>query len=136
MNAYERYMYITETNDAVTSFRSNREKAQYHYFNQNGAYARHTRMMKTLKQAVEADLINSGWLISNDANYYYRMISKSAMQKRVNRHEVNHAVNMFNETTERAYTRLAEVILEIRDRAGHEIDVPGNDYTNEFNQEI
>jgi hypothetical protein len=119
----DRYEYITSTNDTVTKFRSNVEAAQYHYFNENGAYKRHARMTDTLMQAVDANLINSGWLLAHDGSYEYKLIAKAATAKRAETHTVSFAINCFNDDTNDAYTKLAEVLLGKRDRAGRYIEI-------------
>ena len=115
-SSYDRYIYITQTNDAVTKFRSNKEFAQYHYFNQNGAYNKHRSMIETLLQYVEAGHINSGWLIAHDAEWQRKHISKAAMAKRAE--NVRYYVERMLEIVEETYTSIAQVHLGEKDRAG------------------
>jgi hypothetical protein len=115
-SSYDRYIYITETNDTVKSFRSNVEFAQYHYFNQNGAYKQHRAMMNTLTQYVDAGHINSGWLIAHDANWEMGHIAKAATAKRAK--NVCYYVERMFEKIEDTYTSIAQVHLGEKDCAG------------------
>jgi hypothetical protein len=105
-------------NEVFTTFRNNVEKAQYHYFNENGAYRRHWDMMDTLRQYVSLRLINSGWLIAHSADYHTDHISRLAMQKRAGRWDVNYHVDSILKSVEDTYTAIGEVLLGERDAAG------------------
>jgi len=107
----------------VTHFRSHKEAAQYHYFNSNGAYKQHNRMMQTLREAVEDGHINSGWLLAYDANYHWEALSKLAQMQRCKRFNVYYHISEFQDSTERGYNQLAEVLLGKRDKAGRYIEV-------------
>ncbi len=120
MNLMERYKLISG-NTVVTSFRSNKELAQYHYFNTNGVYKRHNAMMQTLFQAVDDGIVNSGWLISCNADFHMEALARLAMLQRARGWNVEYAVKHIQQTTERAYTRLAQVIMGERDKAGREV---------------
>ncbi len=117
MNLIERHELITG-DTVVTSFRSNKEQAQYHYFNTNGVYKKHAAMMQTLFQAVDDGIVNSGWLISCDADFHMEALARLAMLQRVRGLYVAYAVECIQQTTERAYTRLGRVIMGELDKAG------------------
>ena len=120
MNRMTRYEKVTG-DTVVTSFRSNNEFAKYHYFNSNGAYAKHRAMIQTAFQLVEDDLINSGWLISLDADYHYKNLSRLAMMERNKLWDVRYHVDGFKEETEYGYNKMARVMLGELDRAGREV---------------
>ncbi len=117
MNLMERYKLISG-DTVVTSFRSNKELAQYHYFNTNGVYKQHAAMMQTLSQAVDATVVNYGWLLSCSADFHTNTLVKLAMRKRVRSWDVEYAVECIRQSIERSYTRLGEVIMGERDKAG------------------
>ncbi len=125
MNRMTRYEKVTG-NTVVTSFRSNNEYAKYHYFNSNGANAKHRAMMYTLVQIVKDGFINSGWLLSSDEFFHYDNLSRLAMMKRCKIWEVRHHVDALDKATECAYMRMSEVLMGLRDKAGREIRIVEN----------
>ncbi len=120
MNLMERFELISG-DTVVTSFRSNKEQAQYHYFNTNGVYKHHNAMIDTMFQAVDAGVINSGWLISYGADSHSDRLVKLAMMKRVGGWELGHLIENIKDYTERGYTRLGQVIMGELDKAGREV---------------
>jgi len=123
MNAIERFERFKRIrgNEVFKCFRSNLEEARYNYWNSNGAIQKHRRMMDTLFQAVDAGVVNSGWLLSCGVDYHYEKIAKLAMMQRARGWDVRYHTNCILETIEDAYTRLGQVIMGERDKAGKEV---------------
>jgi len=120
MNAYERFRRVAD-GAPMRSWNSYKEQAQYHYFNKHGALQRHRAAMKTLLEAAERGVVNSGWLISCDVDYHEMAMIKLIEKQRVKGWDVRYHTEAITKQTEELYTRLGEVIMGKRDKAGREI---------------
>ena len=92
---------------------NNREKAQHHYFSDNGLYAQKKGMDETIDQYVNAHIIPSGWVIAyGGLNYFYTdKISQIAMKRRVNSINLQVILEGLQGHIDKGYTSLGEFIL-------------------------
>jgi len=105
MNTFE---YITKTATKPASSWTNKQIAQFHYFNKNGAHQQWKGMTDTISQYVDDGIITTGWhlaygSLSQADNDLIKLVTK----KRVNGIALRVCVDMMREATNHGYNRLA-----------------------------
>lgn len=106
-----RLTYITKTATKIECTWSNKEVAQFHYFNPNGLIAQKRAMDDRISAAVDAGQCKTGAIIAygifND--YSANRMIKFAMQKRVNRIHLSTCIDMMTRDLATAEAFLASL---------------------------
>lgn len=112
-NRLNRFDFIADQASDDSVCKSNRERAQFHYFNDNGLNHQHRRMSDTISQWVDEGHIPSGWILAYGSLNYYTTdrLTEVAMKRRVDPIELRIILDRLQEQVDTGYTKLGEFIL-------------------------
>ena len=105
------FQQITETATEVGPKWTNKEVAQFHYFNPNGLYAQKKARDKMISDAVAEGKMKSGSILAYGSlnDYYTKSLAHLAMLKFVNGATLSYALRGIQRNIEAADQRLSEV---------------------------
>lgn len=122
-NSVANYDKVTKT---ATSDKGlcNRDRVRFHYFNPNGAVQKKYAMDNCLATFVDAGVINSGWHIAHGTfnDYHVKAIVAELDKRRVRSFNINYPVERILQEIDETYSKLGEVILNIRGKNGRRIE--------------
>ena len=106
--------YITETATTYTASWTNKQIAQFEYFNPNGTYEKWGKMCDTIRHYVDAGIITTGWLIAYGSlnDYSSNGLSELAKADRVNGTSLYVTLKMLKADIEKGYNALAEELTK------------------------
>jgi uncharacterized protein YbgA (DUF1722 family) len=99
MNAYQRYIFVTEEATTDGQCKTNSEAMKFHYYNENGLMARKCKNDREIGRLVDDGLVLNGWHIAYGvfADYEAEQIIRLARMKRVGRIACSVAIKMMEE---------------------------------------
>ena len=105
-----RLKYIWEIATDTSDLKTNREIAEFHYFNPNGLYARKKNNDERIWELIEAGSLGYGYYYTDGGGNYYRAdeIRKLAGKRRVNTTALSVALQLLEEDTEKQEATIAE----------------------------
>ena len=111
MNAYQRYIFVTEEATREGQCRTNSEAMKFHYYNENGLMTRKRKNDREIGRLVDDGLVLNGWHIAYGvfADYEADEIVRLARKKRVGRIDYSVAVSMMREHCEDVEAKIASV---------------------------
>jgi len=127
------FKYITEeARDTVGM--TNKEKAQFHYFNPNGLYQEKKKLDEKITKLVDEGKVPNGWIFAFGSmdSFQTDSLSKLAMKKRVGTIEVGVAIKMLRERNENVKKKIEE-----SDKTNRKAQVCGNcEYKDGCDEEL
>ena len=109
-NRLERFDYVCETATDTSDLKTNREIADFHYFNPNGLHARWRNNNERIWELIEAGTLGYGYYLTDGAGNYHRAdnIAELATKRRVNTIALSVAIKLLEEHTEAQEATIAE----------------------------